>query len=75
MDLTKAQTLCIHKLSKIIIVSKNKYLVFAPFLVVCLDFECFNNGQKFIIVSFISSFSWNYFILIVSYRVLLARVI
>ena len=43
-DLVRAQAFCIHELTKIIIVSKDKDLVFAAFQVVAPSFESLNNG-------------------------------
>lgn len=40
----KIQALYIHKLTKIIMISKKKYYVFIAFQVVVPSFECFNNG-------------------------------
>ena len=57
INLTSAQTLYIYKLSNVIMVNKNKNLVFAALQVVLSDFEWFNNSQKFTNVSFVSSFS------------------
>ena len=43
-DMTRAQALCIHVLTKIIMVNKNRELVFAAFQVVASSLERFNNG-------------------------------
>lgn len=44
MDLTKTQTSCIHKLSNVIIVNKDKYIIFIAFQVVVLSYKSFNNS-------------------------------
>ena len=43
-DLTKAQTFYIYKSSKVIMISKNKNMIFAAFWVEFLYLKCFNNG-------------------------------
>ena len=56
-NLTKIQTLYIYKLTKVIIVSKNKDLVFIAFQIVALNLKDFNNSQKLLVVSIIISFN------------------
>ena len=73
-NLTKAQTLHIHKSIEFIMVSKNKDFVFAAFKVMALSFKSFNNGQKFIIISFVSSFVRNHFLKIIGHWVPSAQV-
>ncbi len=43
-DLTKAQAFCIHKSMEVIIVNKNKDLVFVAFQVVLPSLKGFNNS-------------------------------
>ncbi len=43
-DLTRAQAFCIHELTEVIIVSKDKDLVFAAFQVVAPSLKGFNNS-------------------------------
>ncbi len=43
-DLTRAQAFCIHKSTEIIMVSKDKDLVFVAFQVVAPNFKDFNNS-------------------------------
>ena len=43
-DLSRAQALYIHKITKVIVVFKFKNLMFATFQVVVPSFECSNNG-------------------------------
>ncbi len=45
-DLIRAQTLCIHELAEIIIVSKDEDFMLAAFLVVVPSLESLNNGQE-----------------------------
>ena len=44
-DLAKAQIFLIHKLTKVVIVSKDEDLVFAAFQVVASSLKSFNNSQ------------------------------
>ena len=44
LDLIKAQTLYIHELTKIVMVSKDKDLIFATFSAVPLGIKRFNNS-------------------------------
>lgn len=57
MDLTKTQKFHIHESMEVVMVSKNKELVFAAFQVVALSLKGFNNGQELLIVSFIAGLS------------------
>ena len=43
-DLFRAQVLCIHKTTEVIVVRKNEDLMFAAFQEVALSLEYFNNG-------------------------------
>ena len=54
-----AQTFCIHKTTKVVIINKHKYFVIAIFQIVLQYFKGLNNSQKFTIISFVSSFGWN----------------
>ena len=47
----------IHKLIKVVIVYKDKNVIFTTFEIILLDFEHFDNSQKLIITSFILSFT------------------
>ena len=60
-DLSGAQALCMHKMTEIIVFSKDKNLMLVALQVVVLSLECFNNSQKLIIVGLISYFRWNHF--------------
>ena len=51
-NLMKAQTLYIYKLLKVVIVYKDKNLIFTIFYIVLLSFKGFNNTLKLIIMSF-----------------------
>ena len=74
-DLAKTQALRIHELSKVIVVSKNKDLVFATFWIMLPCFEGVNNGQKLTVVSFVLKFGKNYFMQKVGHQKPLAQVI
>ena len=43
-DLLEAQTLCIHEITEVIVVRKDKNLMLTAFQVVAPSFEYFNNG-------------------------------
>ena len=75
VDLARTQAFCIHELSKIIVVSENKDLVFTTFSIMPPCFEGLNNGQKLTVVSFVSSFGRNYFLQEVGHQILSAQVI
>ena len=45
-----------HKTAKFVMIDKYKNFIFVDFLIVLQYFKSFNNGQKFIIVSFILCF-------------------
>lgn len=47
----------IHKLIEVVIVYKDKNVIFTTFEIILLDFEHFDNSQKLIITSFILSFT------------------
>lgn len=53
INLVKVQTFCIYKLTNVIIVDKDKNLVFATFQLVAPSLESFNNSHKFLIMGFI----------------------
>ena len=61
MDLSGAQTLCIHEMTKVIVVHKNKELIFTAFQVVAPYLEGFDNSQKLTVVGLVLCFCWNYF--------------
>lgn len=44
IDLARAQAFCIYRLMEVIMVSKDKYLIFAAFKVVAPSFEDFNKS-------------------------------
>ena len=72
-DLARTQTLCIHEMTKVVMISKNENLVFAIFLIMPACFKGLNNGQKLTIVNFVSSFGRNDFMQEVGHRMLSAR--
>ena len=57
MNLAIAQTLYIYETTKVVIFGKNMNFLHAIFLIVPSSFECLKNGQKYIIVNFVSSFN------------------
>lgn len=59
--MAKTQILSIYKFAKIIIIDKNKNLIYAAFQVVTLSLKCFNNDKEFLINKFILSLCKNYF--------------
>lgn len=61
-NLFGAQTLSVYKMTKIIIIGKDKDLVFIVLYVVTPSFEDFNNSQEFLIVSLVPSFGGDYFL-------------
>ncbi len=59
-DLMKAQVLRIHESTDVIMVSKDKDLVFAAFQVVVPTLKDFNNSRELLIIGFIPSPSGDY---------------
>ena len=51
-----------YELTKVIIVGKNKNLIFAASQIVIPGFKSFNNSQKLLFMSFVASLSGNYFL-------------
>ena len=60
-DLSGAQTLCIHKTTKVIKVYKDENLMLAAFQIVTLRFKGFDNSQKLTVVGVVSCFRWNHY--------------
>lgn len=58
-NLLKPKILGIYKLKRIIIVNKNKNLIFTAFQVIASSFKGFNNSQKFFIIGFVAYLSQN----------------
>ena len=61
INLSRAQIFYIYETTKVVIIYKNKYLIFITFQIVILCFKDFDNSQKFAIISFILSFCKIYF--------------
>lgn len=59
--MAKTQIFSIYKFTKIIIIDKNKNLIYAAFQVVTLSLKGFNNDKEFLINKFILSLCKNYF--------------
>lgn len=55
VDLVRAQTLYIYKLTEVVVVSEDKDLIFAVFQVVVLSLKSFNNYQELLIMGFVPS--------------------
>lgn len=61
-NLPRAEPLSIYKSMQVNVVSKNENLIFIAFSVVTPCFKSFNNSQKLMIVSFVTSFAKNHFL-------------
>ena len=55
-DLSEAQTLCIHKTMEVVMICKDKNLIFEGFHVVAPSFEYFNDDEKLIVMGFVLCF-------------------
>ncbi len=62
IDLVRVQVFYIHELTEVIIVDKDKDLVFAAFQVVTPSLQGFNNSEKLLIVGFVLSLSKDHFL-------------
>lgn len=62
LDKLEAEIFYIHKIIKIVIIFKNKNLVFATFQIILPSFEYYNNIQQLAIIDFVSNFYKNYFL-------------
>ena len=60
-NLMRTQAMCVYKVAQVFVISKNKNLVVTTVLIILPYFENINNGQKFTVVSFVLSFSYDYF--------------
>ena len=60
MDLFGAQTFCVYKLTKVVVVCKDENLMFATFEVMLSGLKHLNDGQKLTIVSLVPSLSRNH---------------
>lgn len=59
-DLVRTQAFCIYKLTKVIIISKDEDLMFIAFQIMTPSLNDFNNSQKLLIMSLVSSLSRNH---------------
>ena len=75
LDLARTQALYIHETTKVVMIGKNKDLVFATFEIMLPCFKSLNNGQKLTVVSFVLSFGKNHFRREVGYQMQLVQVI
>lgn len=55
-NLSKAQTLYIYEVVKIVVIYKKKNLIFTIFQIVPPSFKSFDNCQKVVIISLVSNF-------------------
>ena len=60
LDLMRAYALSIYKPTEVVVVCKDKDLVFTTFQVVAPNFKNLNNGQELLIVGFRASLSGNH---------------
>lgn len=61
LDLLKAQTLPINKITKVIIIDEYYNFMLITFLVILIFLKNFNISQEFIIIFFVTSFYINDF--------------
>ena len=73
-DLSRAQALCIHKATKIVVVCEDEHFMLATFQIVTPYFEGFDNSQKLAVVSFVSNLCRNHFSRKKCYWVSLAQI-
>ncbi len=60
VDLTRAQTFCIHESTEVVVVSEDKDLIFAAFQVMVSSLKSFKNRHKLLIICFVPSLSRDY---------------
>lgn len=72
-NLARAQTLCIHKITKIIIINKKNNCVLTVFHLVAPSLESSNNDKELLIIRSILSFSRNSVFWEKSYKVSLTN--
>ena len=60
-DLSGAQALCVHESAEVIMVRKDKNLIFAAFQIVTPRLKGFDNSQKLIVIGLVLFFPWNHF--------------
>ncbi len=72
-DLTRAQAFRIHKLTEVIMVSKDEDLIFAALQVVAPSLKGFNNNQELLIVSLVLSLNEDYLLREKGYWMLLTN--
>lgn len=62
INLPRAYALGIYELTKLIVVDKDRDLIFENFSVVALSLKILNNSQKLLTVDLIKSFDKDYFL-------------
>ncbi len=60
-DLAGAQTLRIHELTEVVVVSEDENLVFTAFQIVTPSLKGFNDSQELLVVGFVPSLSGDHF--------------
>ena len=73
LDLIKAQAFCIHESTQVVVVCKNKKLLFVPLQVVAPSCKGFNNSQKLLVMSLVAGLDKNDFLREKSYWMLLTN--
>ena len=73
-DLSGTQVLYIYKTTEVIVVRKDKNLIFAAFQVMAPSLKCLNNGKKLAVLGLVSSFCRNHFFRKECYWVPLAQI-
>lgn len=71
INLPKAKTLSIHKLLKVVVIIKNKDLIFIAFQVVVLCLKSFKDSQQLLIIFFVPYLYRNHFSKEKNYHILL----
>ena len=61
-DLTRAQVFCIHELTEVIIVNKDKDLIIVVFQIIAPSLNDENDSQELLIISLILSLSGDHFL-------------
>ena len=61
INLSRAQTLCIHETTEVIIIYKDENFMLAAFQIIAPYLEGFDNNQKFTIMILVLCFRWNHF--------------
>ena len=60
-DISGAQALCIHEVTKVVMVCEDEHFVLAAFQITMPYFENFDNSQKLAVIGLVSSLCGNHF--------------